>query len=421
MKKTRRAIILYDLIAREYWGCHKLKDALERKGFEVKLYQWNFQYYKAIVHAIFHKPDVLIIPSCYSDITYRRVVMPFKKISKDLRILCMHNEQIGYHGLKEDYLIPTDPSCKNTMIHVAWGEYFGTDLVAHGVHPELVKTVGSVRLQESLAKVEAISREELAREYGLDPDKKWILYCDGGGALFYEMAQKGQRSSDLIGGTKELDEMILPYGEAYVRTIEVLNAFIEKHHQGYELIFKLHPGLKDIDHRMFDQRIRIVRNHTVYAWFRHVVANVVFQSTSILESDAMGVRSAVLKPVPLKYEVAGVMEYPACEDLEGLEKLILVGAAERERDRRIYVRYIGGADRDVVEALAAEIAALPDAGYPLFEEVGEQASYRKLFTSVLANLMFHFFRITGLLHRVQWPFAFAMNKYEHPYFKDKYI
>ncbi|WP_027400284.1 hypothetical protein [Anaerovorax odorimutans] len=414
----KNIIILYDLIAREYWSCNELMKILKDQGYSVYLFQWNFEYYKALSVAKNNLIDLLIIPSCYTGADYQRVVMPFKNLNMNTTILCMHNEQIGYVGLKDDYLIPNEDLCKNTMYHLAWGEYFKQNLIDHGVSEDFIIKTGSIRLQEGYIKAEKVNREELARKYNLDPDKKWLLYCDSGGALFYDMKQKGQKATTLIGGTTELNEMVKPYADTYVKSVEILGDFIDKHKEDFEIIFRLHPGVKDFDSSQFNSKIKIIRDYSVYTWFQHVEANIVSYSTSIFESDAMGIKSFVLKPVYFKYEVVGVCEYSTCQTVEDIEDILI---DKKEVVKGLYKDYIGEIKNNTVESLVYEINSILAMSKNKTQFINCNVNNKKKYSSIIANIAFYTFYRLGIIKYIKWPFSFDMNKYEHPIYHKKYI
>lgn len=414
----KRIIILYDLIAREYWMANQMAENLRKHNFEVRLYQWNFEYYKALIYSKRCDISLLIIPSCYTDLDYEKVVMPIKSKSPDLKVICMNSEQIGYYD-DEVTLVPKSDLCRYSLYHFAWGTYFSNLLEKHGVPQDNIIKIGSLRLNESLSKAEIKSKSDLSEEFGLDVNKKWILYCDSAGELYSDFIEKGLTPKEMIDASDLASSMGYSYAVGYQKTKEIFTQLDDAFYDNYEIIFRPHPGTKEFKDKHHNMKYKLIRDYSIYTWFRHIEFNVVATSTSIFESDALGIKSFVLNPVAFEHDVVGVVDYSIVRTKETFEDIIR-NPEKVKLKSNIFEKYIGALSPDAFNQFSNHVSKILESPKPEF--IAEcKKNNRKLFTSIIANLAFYLFLKTKLLDSIQVPFAFAMNKYEHPYFKEKYI
>ena len=413
-----KVIILYDLIAREYWMCNEIKKEIEKKGGRAFIFALNFEYNKAIRAAKNNKIDLLMIPSNYVKSDYERIVGPFKKIDNNTIPLCFHHEQITIKG-KEADLLPTDQLNRNTMYHLSCGEYFTKLLVDVGVKENLIIETGSLRLQEVLTRDYIVSRDDLSKMYGLDKNKKWILYCDSATLLQYNFLVKGEYLDDSFHAADTFNETLHPYAQTFIETNKIFNGLSDEVFEQYELIYRPHPGNQTTDKKFLDRRIKIIRDHSVYTWFKHVEFNIVFQSSAIFESDCMGVKSFILMPVPLDLNVVGLEDYTNISTRQELESLLL-GDNEIELKKGQYKKYIGDLNPKAFSDFVTKVFEIADSSCKGIENLPYRVNNKKIFTSILAYYIVVTLSKFRILKYVKWPENFNHNKYEHPMFRDKY-
>ena len=84
---SKRIIIFYEHIKREYDACLTLKDQIERSNsdYKVFLYSITFEYFEAIKIADNEKIDMIIMPWIYTDKDYE-LVQPFVKRNANIYI-----------------------------------------------------------------------------------------------------------------------------------------------------------------------------------------------------------------------------------------------------------------------------------------------------------------------------------------------
>jgi len=86
-------------------------------------------------------------------------------------------EQILY-GSQQTLKRPRDAFTRDKVRHVAWSEWFRDYLIGHGVAPAHVDWLGHplYDLYDPVRRDGFADRRELARNYNLDPEKKWIFF-----------------------------------------------------------------------------------------------------------------------------------------------------------------------------------------------------------------------------------------------------
>ena len=347
----QRVIILYELISREYNVCQKIKREIENMGGEAYVFSITFEWYDAVALSSKIKIDFIMMPWMYTDHNYE-LVQPFIEHNPDVKLGNFHHEEISSPAY-ENVLLPKSENAKNSMLHFVWTKTFAESLIACGVREENIFIIGNPRCDEgrSINK----TRLELAEEYNLDFNKKWILYAETRDNS-NKLIALNKRDLLGLGITESIYDRAVHFDlESLGKTIEQLHKLPNCFFNKYEIIYRPHPGHNancDID-----QRVHVITDYSIYEWLNVAEIYVTWQSTSIFESDLMGVVSFLHEPINRddRFRVRGLDEYHKIVDLIELDSIDLENIKNKQIKRAVYKKYLGECDGKSVKNIAKKI------------------------------------------------------------------
>jgi len=329
-------MIFFEHSSREYQSCHNLKIELDLLGCRVDLFSLHFELDRAIKYSRQYKPEVIIIPYAYkkSSINY---LQPFICTAPIPYIINLHHEETAA-PFDEHTLLPIDEYAKNRVVHFVWTEKFRDNLIKAGVIPELIYITGNIRLDLIVQRKGYLSRERVSKIFGLDLDKRWILYCESGAELYNEaqindLVTRKQYNKDLLLSRNRLLKKAL---DKTVNDISNLsNEFFEKN----ELIYRPHPG-KFVANEITKTRAKIISELSVYDWFEFASICVSRTSTALFEAELSNLLSVRYDPVgyPVELLPRGISEYKL---VRNLNELIDISEKKCIQQGGVYKKYIG--------------------------------------------------------------------------------
>lgn len=164
-------LIRYEHKVRELESIMLIRTELERRGYTVA-FEANYEYKKVELH----NPKVLIIPSLYSDANIMRDLAKYGLKKKIANLLW--EQLIGQRD--ED-----SPNCSHNVVGLGqkaitfcWGRRIKDRIVKGGVPDANAKIVG--QLNTDLLRPAFVNslnkKDELACQFNLDTNKKWVLF-----------------------------------------------------------------------------------------------------------------------------------------------------------------------------------------------------------------------------------------------------
>lgn len=274
-------LIFYETVPREYENACLLKCELERRGYSANICSTiRVDYWKSL----FYRPKVIIVPGIYDNKGIYTFVRS-KRARKKCKIVDLRYEQLVVRNNDgEPMNLPKDKA--QNVYHICWGDASVNDLYKFGIERQYLVKIGPI--QFDLARTEFCgyfkTRDELAKEFGLDIEKKWILFTS---SLAYAHLDKYQ----IITMTESTR---LPDFENYVlymkKVMDLLMDWIDKfltENPDYIYIYRPHPS--ELETTAFQRLLnkfsnfKIIRTYSVKQWF--AVADVIntWNSTSIVE------------------------------------------------------------------------------------------------------------------------------------------
>ncbi|MEA3352073.1 MAG: hypothetical protein U9Q82_15820 [Chloroflexota bacterium] len=132
-----------------------------------------------------YQPEVVALPYCVSvhDLGLAQIVSHWPRA----RYINLSFEQLLGKTQKK-FKAPRDDFSRQYVFHHAWGEFFAQYLQANHVTRSQIAVNGnpSYMLYRCPYKAYYQPRKELAQQYGLDPEKRWVFIPENYGWAFFE-------------------------------------------------------------------------------------------------------------------------------------------------------------------------------------------------------------------------------------------
>ncbi len=328
-------LIYYETVPREYENACLLKYELERRGYSVKICNtirrdfWKSRFYS---------PKVVIVPGIYNDSGVNFFINKDRKQKKQ-KVVDLRYEQLvtkdkngAPMNLPKDWAKP--------VYHICWGEAGVEELSSFGIDKKYLVKIGP--LQFDLARKEFSgyfkTRQEIADEFGIDKDKKWVLFVS---SLAYGMLSKEEAE-------RMAKETIIPYFldyTEYMRKMVVLlrewiERFLNRHPDVY-YIYRPHPSepmTKEFDVLLKKYpNFRVIRDYSVKQWFRVTDIVNTWNSTAIMEGYYCKKRCCVIDiPKEEKYQKFRILSIDQNKIIRTFEEFEEFNMATKDFDENDY-------------------------------------------------------------------------------------
>lgn len=411
-----KVIIFFQHVVRELAACKVLKkkllSQLKETGSDVAIFSIDFEWLDACKWATKNGIDVVVMPWLHNDINYV-LLHPFLEINPNVSIVNLHHEQIANPAYKMLQL-PKGNYCKNGCFHFAWGPFFSQQLVSVGVRSDLIRVTGNMRLDTLVSNRETASKTLLAERFGLNPEKKWVMYAENRGwvyvyddDMFSKISKMGVNREDITRNRKVcLDSLQATYHQ--------ISSLSQEFFDLYELIYRPHPGTNS---PLTNDKCKIISDLPIGEWLSCVDCLVTWDSTSAYEAEVVGVPVFRHEPIPHPEDlmIYGLKEFPAISNLSELD-ISLGDYANLKDTNKVYEDYFGIVDGCATERVANEIincatlGELLDSAYEL-DGIDKQRIRRKKQFEIVTKLFYK----TKLLQIFKWPRSAAIQFNDIPY------
>lgn len=268
-RKTRIAIIL-EVKKRELPFLSILEYILTKEGYDVKLIPFRSM---SVWRLLRFRPDIILVNGIRTTDPYFYNQIALPKQLFHAKVLCYYSEQIGYYDLSIADSYKNQLVYDNVDYHIGWGPRFCRDLEKSGVDKEKLWYIGSLQYDiDVYSKKDNVTiKKELAKSYGIDPNKRWILYADNIIKEYQPANLYEQRRMDSFNVVKKVaeknpDAIILfrPHPETYKEEMQRIKMF-------------------------FTENKNVIFNNEghVYYWTASSDATVIWCSTSSLQAMFM--------------------------------------------------------------------------------------------------------------------------------------
>ena len=291
-----KVYIVYEVFNREYDNCLLLKSALEKNNYIVEIV------YKMSLLSI--KPSdektIIFIPNCYDDNNFQFYY--YLCGHKNAVLINMQYEQVLSDD-PENIDAHTPKGRAANIYNLCWGKGFETFLDSVGIKPSLSFVGGALHLDFLRDGFYSFwkSREDLASEFSLPTDKKWVLFIS---SFAYANNELVNRASDRVYGkdnnlafrklSNDSREAILNWFDEY------LSKNVEK-----VIIYRKHP-MEKYDNRLlsmaskYKNRFYLISDYNIKQWI-YVSDDILnWFSTSAVECVAAQKSFEILRPIPVE-------------------------------------------------------------------------------------------------------------------------
>jgi len=405
-------ILFYQHYVREYSAINKLKFFLEKDRYKVYIFSIDFELFKALKIARRNTISVIVTPWMYHKKNYELFV-PFINLNNDIIIINLHHEQIASR-MTEKILVPQRGEAQDCVYHFVWGEFFKSLLEKNGVDKSLIHITGNMRNDESF--FVASNREDFSKHFGLDFNKKWLLFSDNRNWVdYWNNAEKKERLSMGV-LESHLDEFYNIAKKSLDITIKEFNQLDSRFFSKYELIYRPHPGSQISNGRIQD-KVRIISQKTIYEWLKVVDANIVWGSTTIFESDAMGVPSIVYEPFEYSqiYTTYGINKYYKIKKIAEINEAVLLKALAVQNENKMFQYFYGSIDGQATKRVADSVINLLNNRNPFYRAIPIKYSKMDILRKYLFELMTRFMVKSKLFMILKYPRSAWAQKNDIPY------
>lgn len=307
-------LILYEHIVREYESITLLKAELERRGYTAEIRQLLDR--KKLKYFTYKKPKVLVASAMYDDKTMNSFV--YNNVGVCNKVVNLHWEQV----LSEEQENSPFFNCGGAAAyatHTCWGKAAQDRLIKYGVPSDNTVITGPIQMDFLRPQFEGYykSKEELCKEFGLDPDKKMALYISSFSTAY--MNDREIKQLNELAGVG-FDDFKLTSRKTMNTTLEWVDKFLSTPQgERIEFIYRRHPSewnspiLNEMaaKHKNF----HLISDYSVKRWIK--AADVIFSwiSTSIAEIYFAKKSCFVIRPYPVQWEYDPVV-YKDCRHID---------------------------------------------------------------------------------------------------------
>lgn len=322
MRKNIDVLILIEHRARELESAVLLKYFFEKKGYNVIIDSIKFHKESIVLK---YKPKIAIVPWGYSN----KEMNLFRNFNrKNSTILFnMHHEQLSNEG-SQAFIIPRDEAKKT--LHLSWGDDYTNKLLDAQCNSKSIVQVGNPRLDFYKGKLKNISsnREELAKEFNIDQNKKWLLFIANAFHLWTpeqinENISKGVDVKEQIECSIHNRKEFLEYVRKYLDENDDV-IFIYRPHPSFVYLENQDLEIKDMLNKY--QNFRCISEKSIRDWIVNVDTTLSFHSTAVIECAAADIPFYLMRPYKLNedkdYSFFKDFEY-VIKDYQGFEQMLI--------------------------------------------------------------------------------------------------
>ena len=257
--------------------------------------RWSLEHVEELV-ATSSDPEILFIPFYYDEQDLEKYL--FRGDLRGKWLVNLAFEQMHF-ACGRSYLLPDGRFARDEMVHCAWGDRFRNLLIEHGIPPERIRMTGHPRFDIYSHPELLYTRAELAAQFGLDPERMWILVPHNFNFAFVSKQLIQQLAARRYHVTDEFVEGVRLARDAFKEMVdELADAFPDA-----ELILRVHPaGYEDESHYknglQKKRRITAIAQYDIANWITQAALTIVWNSTSAMEAMVAGRPVVSYEPFP---------------------------------------------------------------------------------------------------------------------------
>ena len=210
---------------------------------------------------------------------------------------------------EDNELYSLDPTTKQ-ITHICWGRRTVDRLRRKNVNPELLPVTGAIQLDTTRPQFDRYwkSRDQIAEEFGLPREKKWILYISSFACFIGSKINEVQKETH----TEDNVERFAVVTDASQRaTLSWFDRFLDET-DDYVVIYRPHPV--ELSSPQVQEVVakhpgsfRCIQDYEVKQWLKVADIPCTWLSTAISESYFMGKNCLVFRPCEIPEDVDCVL------------------------------------------------------------------------------------------------------------------
>lgn len=297
-------LILYEHVVREYESLLLLKTELERRGYTAEIRQLLDR--KKLRYFTYKKPRVLVASNLYNNEGLNSHV--YNNVGRCRRVVNLHWEQMLSDTQEEEPWFNFEGNAQK-CIQTCWGEKTRRRLIAHGVPAQNAPVTGAVMMDFLRPEFRGYfrSKEALCNEFGLDPQKKLLLYISSFG--YASMDEKEVAELSQMAGT-DFSQFAEINRTSMAETLAWFDRYLGEHPET-ELVYRRHPSewnspaLTALAQKRAN--FHVLFEYSVKQWIVCADEIFIWMSTAVAEVYFAGKNCRILRPFPIPHEFDPVL------------------------------------------------------------------------------------------------------------------
>ena len=298
--KRKNVVIVVEVANRELDNALLLKAELENRGYYVRILSKTEQF-------CLKETDILITPNCYIRSNYEFYRYRFN--CKSGNIVNLQYEQV-LSPIEEDNELYSLDETTRKITHICWGKHTFDRLQRKNVPEELLPVTGAIQLDTTRSLFDSYwkSKEQIAAEFNLPTDKKWILYISSFACFIGSKINEVQKETHT---EDNVERFAVVTDNSQRATLAWFDRFLEEN-DGYVVIYRPHPvelsspQVRNIAEK-HPETFRCIQDYEVKQWLKVADIPCTWLSTAIAESYFAGKNCLVLRPVEIPADVDCVL------------------------------------------------------------------------------------------------------------------
>ena len=298
--RKKKIVIVIEVANRELDNALLLKAELEKRGYDVSIMSKTEQ-------LRFQETDILITPNCYIKANYDFYRYRFN--CRSGRIVNLQYEQVLSPIEEDNELYSLDPVTRK-ITHICWGRHTLDRLTGKNVSPALLPVTGAIQLDTTRPQFDGYwkSRDQLAEEFNLPKDKKWILYISSFACFIGSKINEVQKETHT---EDNVDRFAVVTDNSQKATLSWFDRFLGEQ-QEYIVIYRPHPvelsspQVREVAEKHPDS-FRCIQDYEVKQWLKAADLPCTWLSTAIAESYFIGKNCLVFRPCEIPEDVDCVL------------------------------------------------------------------------------------------------------------------
>ena len=298
--KKRNVVIVVEVANRELDNALLLKAELEYRGYDVRILSKTEQF-------CLEETDILVTPNCYIRSNYEFYRYRFN--CKSGNIVNLQYEQVLSPIEEDNELYSLDETSKG-ITHICWGKHTFDRLRRKQVAAENLPITGAIQLDTTRPLFDSYwkTREQIAEEFHLPSDKKWVLYISSFACFIGSKINEVQKETHT---EDNVERFAVVTDNSQKATLAWFDQFLMEN-DDYVVIYRPHPvelsspQVRDMIEK-YPASFRCIQDYEVKQWLKVADIPCTWLSTAIAESYFSGKNCLVLRPFEIPQDVDCVL------------------------------------------------------------------------------------------------------------------